>query len=376
MLQDDSITPTPPDRSATLFPLEAFGRAMLGLLECKRCFVLALSRSSGFATAAIRVGFDSVQPSADVVTRLMHRPDWQSSGLFAVDATDTLVTELLGRDVDEAGHALAGRLPAGDGCDLVFLAGWRSHSLSAAEIVCVMRAAGVIWATTKGFTQSRNETPTLDALLQELAFPAFCVDHRLRVLESNDAGRQMLLEKSPVRLDRGTLAGPNSLVNNLLRHALRETMASRSGRAWTNTIIPLSTDHRTFAFAWIGAAPAERHLDRLLVVIPQLDSAAGAKRIATAFGLPWAEERIVMRILAGDPPWRIGQRLDLTEATVRTYIKRIMLKLGINRQVEFFLLYILTFSPFAERCRDQLLPDEMPIPGSYMKPERYRHEEA
>ena len=376
MFRDDSITPTPPDRSATLLALEAFGRAMLELLECKRCFVLALSRSSGFATAAIRVGFDSVQPSADVITRLMHRPDWQSSGLFAVDSTDALVTELLGREADEAGHALAGRLPAGDELDLVFLAGWRSLPLSAAEIVCVLRAAGVIWATTKGFTQSRNENLTLDAFLQELAFPAFCVDHRLRVLESNDAGRQMLLTKNPVRLDRGALSGPNSLVNNLLRHALRETMASRSGRGWANTVIPLSTDHRTFAFAWIGAAPAERHLDRLLVVIPQLDPAAGAKRIATAFGLPWAEERIVMRILGGEPPWRIGQRLDLTEATVRTYIKRIMLKLGINRQVEFFLLYILTFSPFVERCRDQLLPDEIPIPRSCMKPERFRHEEA
>ena len=376
MLRDVSIMPTPPDRSATLLALEAFGRAMLELLECKRCFVLALSRDSGFATAAIRVGFDSVQPSADVITRLMHRPDWQGSGLFAVDSTDTLVAELLGRESDEAGHALAGRLPAGDGSDLVFLAGWRPHSLSAAEIVCVMRAAGVIWATTKGFTQHRNENPSVDSLLQELAFPAFCVDHRLRVLESNDAGRQMLQVKNPVRLDRGALAGPNSLVNDLLRQALRDTMASRSGRGWANTIIPLSTDHRTFAFAWIGAAPAERHLDRLLVVIPQLDPAAGAKRIATAFGLPWAEERIVMRILCGEPPWRIGQRLDLTEATVRTYIKRIMLKLGINRQVEFFLLYILTFSPFAERCRDQLLSDDMPVPRPCMKPERFRHEEA
>ena len=83
-----------------------------------------------------------------------------------------------------------------------------------------------------------------------------------------------------------------------------------------------------------------------------------------------------MRILCGEPPWRIGQRLDLTEATVRTYIKRIMLKLGINRQVEFFLLYILTFSPFAERCRDQLLSDDMPVPRPCMKPERFRHEEA
>lgn len=377
MLRDDSIAPAQPGRAAMLLALEAFGRAMLGLLECRRCLVLTSSRPSGFVTVAARVGFDDdIQISADAVARVMHRADWEESGLFNADASDTLVSELLGWGPDEAAQALVGRLHASGGSDLVFVAGWRAHALSAAEMICVSRAAGVIWATTQGFTQRRRENLSLDTLLQELAFPAFAVDHQLRVLETNDAGRQMLLAKNPVRLDHGALTGPNSLVNNLLRHALRETMASRSGRGWTNTIIPLSTDHRAFAFAWIGAAPIERDMDRLLIVIPQIDPAAGARRIATAFGLPWAEERIVLRILNGEPPWKIGQSLDLTEATVRTYIKRIMLKLGINRQIEFFLLYILTLSPFAEGGRDQIVPGEMPIPSSFMKPDRCPHEEA
>ncbi|HEV7257017.1 MAG TPA: helix-turn-helix transcriptional regulator [Bosea sp. (in: a-proteobacteria)] len=379
MLRDDSTTPAQPGRegAAMLLALEAFGRAMLGLLECKRCFVLALSRSSGFAVQAARVGFDSqVQPSADVITRLAHRPEWHRGSLFAIDPADTLATELLGREHDEPAHALAGRLSAGDGNDLVFLAGWRSIPLSAAEIACISRATSIIWATTQGFAQHRPEDPSLDKLVEELAFPAFTVDHKLRVLETNDAGRQLLLAKSPVRLDHGALVGPNSLVNNLLQQALRDTAASRSERTWANTIIPLSTDHRAFAFAWIGAAPSERHMDRLLIIIPQIDPAAGAKRIATAFGLPWAEERIVLRILRGEPPWRIGRTLDLTEATVRTYIKRIMLKLGINRQIEFFLLYILTLSPFVDGFREQLLPDEMALRDRYARLDRSRHEGA
>jgi DNA-binding CsgD family transcriptional regulator len=375
MLRHDCTSPAPPGRAgaAMLLALEAFGRAMLDLVECKRCFVLTLSRSSGFAVQAVRVGFDSkVQPSADVITRLAHRPEWQGGSLFAIDPADTLVTELLGREQDEPMHALAGRLPEGDGTDLVFLAGWRSRPLSATEITCVSRAASIIWATTQGFTH-RSEDLGLDKLVEDLAFPAFTVDHKLRVLETNDAGRQLLLAKSPVHLDHGALVGPNSLVNNLMQQALRDTAASRSERAWANTIIPLSTDHRTFAFAWIGAAPTERHMDRLLVIIPQIDPAAGAKRIATAFGLPWAEERIVLRILRGEPPWRIGRALDLTEATVRTYIKRIMLKLGINRQIEFFLLYILTLSPFVDGFRDQLLPDEMSTRDPCARQDRSRH---
>lgn len=377
MLRDDSIAPAQPGRAATLLALEAFGRAMLGLLECRRCLVLTLSRPSSFATVAARVGFDDdIQPSADVITRLAHRPDWEKSGLFNAASSDVLVTDLLGRCPDEAAQALVGRLPTSDGSDLVFVAGWRAHALQATEMICFTRAVGVIWATTQGFTQRRGQNLSLDTLLQELAFPAFAVDHQLHVLETNEAGRQMLLAKSPVRLDHGALAGPNSLVNDLLRHALRDMVASRAGRGWTNKIIPLSTDHRTFAFAWIGAAPVERDMDRLLVVIPQIDPAAGARRIATAFGLPWAEERIVMRILGGEPPWKIGQFLDLTEATVRTYIKRIMLKLGINRQIEFFLLYILTLSPFAGAARDQVSSGEIQPAHSSMKRDRYPHEEA
>ncbi|KRD96320.1 hypothetical protein ASE63_11525 [Bosea sp. Root381] len=380
-MRDDAMMPANGDEPAApaLKGLESFGRAILGLLECSRCFVFALSQASGFAVQAVRVGFDSsVQPSADVITRLAQRAEWQTASLFALDPADTLATELLGRERDEPEHALVGRLPAGDGGDIVFLAGWRAEPFSATEKDCVSRAAGIIWATMQSFTPTPSDDLSPDRLVEELAFPAFSVDHKWRVVEMNEAGRQLLLAKTPVHLDHGTLAGSNTLVNNTMQQALRDTIASRVERAWANTIIPLSTDHRAFAFAWIGAAPAERHqMDRLLVIIPQIDPAAGAKRIATAFGLPWAEERIVLLLLRGEPPVRIGRHLDLTEATVRTYIKRIMLKLGINRQIEFFLLYILTLSPFVEICRDQALAEELESrASSFIRLDRLRQEGA
>ncbi|XSC44187.1 helix-turn-helix transcriptional regulator [Bradyrhizobium sp. RDT10] len=50
----------------------------------------------------------------------------------------------------------------------------------------------------------------------------------------------------------------------------------------------------------------------------------------------------------------------MTEATVRTYTKRIMLKLGINRQAEFFLLYHLTQSPFGAGGREKAVG---PVPS-------------
>lgn len=377
MREDSEISAPPSAAAITLLALESFGKAILGLLECRRCFVLTLSQATGFVEQAVRVGLDSsVQPSADVITRLAHRKEWHGKTLFPIDPEDILATELLGREHAEPSHGLAGRLPAGGGVDLVFLAGWRSFPFLATEIACIARAARVIWATTQGLTRNRPGGVSLDTLLEELAFPAFTVDSRLRVLEANEAGRQLLLAESPVRLDGGVLAGSNPLVTNLMQQALRDTLASRSERCWSNTIIPLSTDHRAFAFAWIGAAPTEEEVDRLVVIIPQIEPAMGAKRIATAFGLPWAEERIVARILRGQTPARIGRALDLTEATVRTYIKRIMLKLGINRQTEFFLLYILTLSPFVDGHRDQILSGELNAHDRYAKADRPRQEEA
>ena len=379
-MRDDAIIPVQPKApaTATLHRLEMFGRAILGLLECRRCFVFTLSRETGFALQAVRIGLDrSTQPSADVITRLAQREEWQTADLFAVDPADAPAAELLGRKQEEPEHALAGRLPAGDREDLVFLAGWRVKPLSATEIACFSRAANIIWTTMQSFMHRRSDDLSPDRLVEELAFPAFSIDHKWRVIEMNEAGRQLLQAKTPLRLDNGVLVGPNAFVNNLMQQALRDTIASRSERAWANRLVPLSTDHRAFAFARIGAAPAERqHMDRLLVIIPQLDPVAGAKRIAAAFGLPWAEERIVQLLLRGEPPAGIGRHLDLTEATVRTYIKRIMLKLGINRQIEFFLLYILTLSPFVDGCRDPAFPNELESRASLSAVDRLRHARA
>lgn len=364
--------------AATLHRLEVFGRAILGLLECKRCFVFTLSQETEFASQAVRIGYNcNAQPSADVITRLAQRPEWQAANLFSVNPTDIPAAELLGRKHEEPPHALAGRLPAGNGEEVLFIAGWRATPFSTVEAACFSRAARIIWATMQALRHRPSDELSPDRLVAELAFPAFSVDYKWRVMEANEAGRQLLLAKSPVRLDHGMLVGPNSFVNNMMQQALRDMIASRSERAWASTLIPLSTDHRSFAFAWIGIAPAERqHSDRLLVVIPKLDAMAGAKRIATTFHLSWAEERIVQFLLRGEPPAGIGRHLDLTEATVRTYIKRIMLKLGINRQVEFFLLYILTQSPILDGCHDLPLAGVLESRASLITLNQFRRERA
>ena len=108
----------------------------------------------------------------------------------------------------------------------------------------------------------------------------------------------------------------------------------------------LSNEEQKFCFAVTGPVPCGAEPGLVLIVVPQFDAGAGARGIAAAFALSWVEERIVSRILCGRCPRVIGTELGFTEETIRTYIKRIMIKIGINRQSEFFVLLSLTLSPF------------------------------
>ncbi|CAM5223080.1 hypothetical protein BTHI11S_02765 [Bosea thiooxidans] len=152
------------------------------------------------------------------------------------------------------------------------------------------------------------------------------------------------------------------------------TIASRSERAWNRR--PLSTDHRAFAFARIGAAPAERqHMDRLLVIIPQLDPVAGAKRIAAAFGLPLAEERIVQLLLRGEPPAGIGgTRPDRGDGA--DLYQAHHAQAGHQSPDRVLPLYILTLSPFVDGCRYPAFPNELESRASLIAVDRLRHARA
>jgi DNA-binding CsgD family transcriptional regulator len=138
--------------------------------------------------------------------------------------------------------------------------------------------------------------------------------------------------------------------DTLVGTALADTINGSAGKpAVSTSTVLLSSDGQRFSFAVIGAAPGDIDSDLALILVPQFDEIGGARRIAVAFNLSWVEERIVCRILRGRCPRLIGTELGFTEETVRTYIKRIMLKIGIHRQSELFVLHALTLSPFQLR---------------------------
>ncbi|MDE5458466.1 helix-turn-helix transcriptional regulator [Bradyrhizobium sp. CSA112] len=335
--------------------MEYFGKAVAELFECNSCYVAVMSRTSESELKEVRIGHATVDPScSDTVARIARKGAGTDCALLEpVNARTTFVRKLIGPEPGINSHSVIGRFASRDRSTVVFVAGWRQAALARAEIPCLARAVRTVWETAHSLAQ-RSSDRHLDAeiWLEKLAFPALVVDEGLHVHGINHGGQALLAKGELLKIDGGRLAG-NGPVTESLREAIREALVPRPGQVWLNTTVPLSTERQQFAFAKIGAAPTHWDAGKALIVVPQFDEALGAHRIASAFGLNWAEERIIAKILQFQCPRDIGADLRLTEATVRTYTKRIMLKLGINRQAEFFLLYHLTQSPFGAGGREK-----------------------
>jgi DNA-binding CsgD family transcriptional regulator len=341
-----------PNKSA----MEYFGKAVAELFDCDSCYVAVKSHANGSELKEVRIGRAGIDPSCTMtVARIARKGAGRDCALLQpVNARTTFVRRLIGAEPGTGGHSVIGRFVARDRSTVVFVAGLRRAPLVRAEIPCLARAVRTVWQTAHSLAQrSVNRHPAAGAWLEKLASPAFIVDESLCVHEANSCGRALLAKGELLKLDGGRLAGPSGPVTGSLREAIREALVPRPGQVRLNTTVSLSTERQQFAFAKIGAAPADFDAGTALMIVPQFDEALGAHRIAAAFGLNWAEERIVARILQFQCPRDIGADLRLTEATVRTYTKRIMLKLGINRQAEFFLLYHLTQSPFGAGRREK-----------------------
>lgn len=355
------LRPAGPRRSHQIM-IEHFGNAVVDLLACTRCFVSTISRSGG-AVEQVCVGDGPCRLPA-AIDELICTGLSRNASFPILRPDDPVARNLIGQPNGHGGHSVVGQLRASDGSDVVFAAGWRGAPFLEAEIGWLTRAVSVIWSTAENLLHPQSSSSDIRVFLEQLVSPAFVVDETLHLHDVNSLGRRLLVEGKLLRASHGLLAGANAPITERLKNAVRKTMQPQFNRGWTNATIPLSADGQRFAFAWVGALPIPHDLDQMLVLVPRVDAVAGARRIATAFGLNSADEKIVARILYGHCPRRIAADLHLTEATIRTYTKRIMLKLGINRQSELFLLHILTLSPF----RTGLCATAMPAAMAGWKP--------
>lgn len=337
--------------------MEHFGHAVVDLLGCSRCFVTSLS-GSGVADEQVCLGHAGARLPAGAIKELAGACLVRNAVFPILKADDPITRSLIGHE-SHGGHSLLGQLRASDGSSIIFAAGWRKSPFHDAEIGWLSRAISVLWSTAENLLHPSSSPGDIRVFLEQLVSPAFVVDGDLRLQGVNSLGRRLLTDAKLLRANHGLLGGLTTSITERLKTAVRNARQAQLERSWNNSTIPLSAEGQRFAFAWVGTLPLPHDGDQALVLVPRVDAVAGAQRIAVAFGLNSADEKIVARILYGHCPRRIATELHLSEATIRTYTKRIMLKLGINRQSELFLLYILTLSPFRTGLC-QALPAAMP----------------
>ena len=343
----DLTTPT-----ADLPVYRWFADGLARLVACDRCYVAILS-PRGDRIDEVRIGCPVADPIPEPTVRaIASQLGAQDGGIFQSFASaNGFARRLIGRESTLCPHCVIGRVQSHSGSAALFVGGWRRMSLSGAEFATVTLAIDLMWDAAADLAQMRMQQQW--SWLEDTASPAFVVDENLVVRGMNAGFRQLLGNSGALVVEHGVISGANPSITAALKDAVCRNIRSDSHQRARGSAVVLSNEKKKFLFAVTGPVPCDADPGLVLIVIPQFDAGAGARRIAAAFALNWVEERIVSRILCGRCPRVIGTELGLTEETVRTYIKRVMMKIGINRQSEFFVLHSLTSSPFKARQPDR-----------------------
>jgi len=324
-----------------------FARTVARLLECNRCYAAFLS-PKGDTLDQVAVGLPAPKPSSEALARCIAE-NFSREGSFIYQSSmspNSFARRLIGTKPEVGRHSVIGRICAASGDTAIFIAGWRSTPIATAEFTGATRAIELLWdAVTE---MERASLHAHQRWLDDIEPPALTVDENL-VVHNINGGFRRLVSEGVITLDHGVLSGASPLITERLKEAVRASIIPDPKQKAAGSTVLISTDEQRFLFAVIGTIPGNANPTLALIYVPQFDEDTGARRIALAFNLSWVETRIVRSILGGRCPRAIGVELGFTEETVRTYIKRIMLKVGINRQSEFFVLHSQTFSPFKLR---------------------------
>jgi DNA-binding CsgD family transcriptional regulator len=324
-----------------------FARSLARLLECKRCYAAFLS-PEGDLLDQTSIGLPAPSPASEALARSISET-FNGDGNFIYQSS-TLPNGLARRLTETrkvyGHHSVIGRVGAASGNTAVFIAGWRQVQFPEVEFATAGRAIELLWDAVADLAKTTMQSHQM--WLNDIESPALILDENL-VIRSVNSGFRRLIGEGVLILDHGTLSGSTPLITTQLRDAVRAAIIPDPNQKNVGSTVLISQEEQRALFAMVGSVPGNADANLALIYVPHFNEEAGAQRIGLAFGLSWVEVRIVCCILRGLCSRAIGVELGFTEETVRTYIKRAMLKVGINRQSEFFVLHNRTFSPFKLR---------------------------
>jgi DNA-binding CsgD family transcriptional regulator len=256
-----------------------------------------------------------------------------------------------------AAHAVYARFRAGSD-EISFLAWWRQQPLDLGDAKALMSTMKVLWKWTPDVDASIN-VDRYQPILDAFSCATYLVDQNMVLASANPIGRQMLDEAEHFRLVEGQL----TFVDEATRRLVRGEMCrlSREQASSSTHAIPMTwKDEQRFAFVF---RLVEFGPPAFLLVITDLDDRLAASRIVSIFGLSRAEARVLPGLLRAHKASDIARLQNLSEATVRTYTRRIMSKIEITRRAELYRLIALTMSPFRETHARSGVPKMRPPGG-------------
>ena len=182
---------------------------------------------------------------------------------------------------------------------------------------------------------------SLAQLLDNTRCGVIQLDWRGRIVEANDLARKLLRRQDGL-LDRAGYLyaqrrSENASLQRMLERAL-PTLGRRgvSGSATVGrmSVSPLLALHAVPVGQRETDFTAPRVAVLVLVVDPERKARIDPKVVASTLGLTPAESRVAGQLACGESIRDIALATGRKEGTIRWHVKRILLKLGISRQVE------------------------------------------
>jgi DNA-binding CsgD family transcriptional regulator len=192
----------------------------------------------------------------------------------------------------------------------------------------------------RAIERKASETAAFAEALDRLGAGILLVDAECRIVHANTAGRHILNEDDCLRSLGGRLVLRDGEANQNLRRtvgngsgavaARREALSltAHDGALFVMHLLPLRSLLRNGTKAPFEAAVA------VFVRKAEMDGKSSGGLIARAFGLTPAELRVFLAIVdIGGVP-ESSEKLGIAETTIKTHLKQVFAKTGVNRQAD------------------------------------------
>lgn len=183
------------------------------------------------------------------------------------------------------------------------------------------------------------ETLSMD-VFERLGLGVLIVDQRKRMLFANALATRILDQQTALRIMNGKVfATQKALQFNRMIEGAGSASAGKGFGAGGMLVLPLDDTHSLRLL--VSPLPPDRlqfaAVSEAVLILLSSPTALGSmpeQTVRDAYGLTAAETRLLSALMAGEHLTDYADRLEISIATVRTHMKRLLSKTGHHRQLD------------------------------------------